>query len=814
VPAGGVVGREAGAPSLLGATAADDVAAADAELAGRLVAALDGEAFTASVEGFASSMASRGAAGAEGSAVGAPETPLGLAVAATAADGAALGAPPAGAPFESQAVSQELSTRSRTESARGAADAIRRRRRFGFMVWVDTTRTRKVKTFERVASLHETVPWLYCAAMRLVKIAVASVNSTVGAVRSNVDRAIAMAREMADDHVTLAVFPEQVVGGYATEDLVQWRGFVASQRVELERFAAATADLGTAFALGLTIGHGGDLYNAAALVHRGKVLLFTAKEKLPTYNIFYEARTFSAGVPHMNLDAAGVPLADAVVAFDFGTVALEICEDIWSPDGPMRRRCYSGAEIVLNLSASPFRAGVVATRREMIATRAADNQCTVVYANLVGGNDGLVFDGGGFVNQNGRPMLEAKRFREGWEATVVDLDRTQRCRREASTWRTDAERFRAAERTVPTLRVDAETAARTTLRYPLPLGYAPPKGVGGPVDSGDYPSFFLPARGTVTVSPRDALLDDFFEAMALGVADYFRKTGAFDKLGIALSGGRDSCLCVLVAWRAVQVIHPDLEGDALRAKVREMLHTFYMPSRYSSEGTRAASVRMADDVGASFAVIPIDEAFESERAVTRTMLADEHLTSVTEQNIQARLRGTRMWNWANTSRAMFLQTGNMSEKSVGYTTVGGDLEGCFSVIANLPKTVVVALLERLHRRFGFEGIAAVLATMAGPELASAQSGEAELMPFSVLDACLYLHAGEKLSEDELAEALPALFPDLPREQLAAWARKFVTLFSRSIFKWVQAPLAIHVGSLDLDRERALQLPVVQRTEWR
>lgn len=650
--------------------------------------------------------------------------------------------------------------------------------------------------------------------MRLVKIAVASVNSTVGAVRSNVDRAIAMAREMAADDVTLAVFPEQVVGGYATEDLVQWRGFVASQRQELERFAAETAGLATVFALGLTVGHGGDLYNAGALVHRGKLLLFTAKEKLPTYNIFYEARTFSAGVPHLSLDADGVPLADAVVAFDFGTVALEVCEDIWSPDGPMRRRCYSGAEIVLNLSASPFRAGVVSTRREMIATRAADNQCTVVYANLVGGNDGLVFDGGGFVNQNGRPVLEARRFHEGWEAAVVDLDRTQRCRREASTWRTDAERFRASERTVPTLAVDGTTADRSRLRYPLPLGYSTPKGAGGPVDSGDYPSFFLPVRGEVTLAPRDALLDDFFEALALGVADYFRKTGAFDKLGIALSGGRDSCLSVLVAYRAIERLHPDLTGDALRAKVREMLHTFYMPSRYSSDGTRLASERMAEDVGATFAIVPIDEAFESERDVTRTMLGREPLTPVTEQNIQARLRGARMWNWANTSRALFLQTGNMSEKSVGYTTVGGDLEGCFSVIANLPKTVVVAMLERLHRRYGFEGIAAVLATMAGPELASAQSGEAELMPFSVLDACLYLYAGEKLSEDEVAEALPALFPELPAAQLAAWTKKFATLFTRSIFKWVQAPLAIHVGSLDLDRERALQLPVVQRTEWR
>ncbi len=243
--------------------------------------------------------------------------------------------------------------------------------------------------------------------MRLVKLGIASVNSTVGAVRSNVDRCIAAAQAFAAEETTLAVFPEQVVGGYAAEDLVQWRAFVASQQRELRRFAEQTSSLATVFVIGVTVGIGGDLFNCGALVHRGKILGFCPKEKLPTYNIFYEARTFSRGTPYLALDAEGVFLGDRLYSFDFGTVAMEVCEDIWSPDGPMRRRCYSGAEIVCNLSASPFRAGVTSTRREMIATRASDNQCTVVYANLVGGNDGLVFDGGGYVNQNGRPMLDA-----------------------------------------------------------------------------------------------------------------------------------------------------------------------------------------------------------------------------------------------------------------------------------------------------------------------------------------------------------------------------------------------------------------------
>ena len=644
--------------------------------------------------------------------------------------------------------------------------------------------------------------------MRLVKLAAASVNATVGAVESNTDRCIAQAHEMAAADVTLAAFPEQVIGGYSPEDLVQWCGFIDSQRRQLERFARETAALKTAFVVGLVVGVGGDLYNAAALVHGGAILLFSAKEKLPTYNIFYEARTLSRGVPFIELDAGGIPLQDAVAAFDFGIVAIEVCEDIWSPDGPMRRRCYSGAEVIVNISASPYRAGVLGTRAEMIATRAADNQCTILYANLVGANDCLVYDGGGFVNQNGRPMMQATRWREGWQAQVVDLDRTTRSRREASTWRSDAERFRRVSEVVPTIEASAATRPREGLSYPLPMGYA----------AGDRPSFFLPPKQELVPSPRDALLDDFYAAMSLGVADYFRKTGAFKKLGVAVSGGRDSCLCLLVAYGAVMEIYPELEGDALTQKCGEMISCFFMPTRYSSKGTTAAAEQIAKDIGATFGVIAIEEAFDREREATEKMLTldgeDPKPTEITLQNIQARLRGQRMWNWSNTSGALFLQTGNMSEKAVGYTTMGGDLEGCFSVIANLPKTVVIALLERLRGRFGFEGIDMTLDTVAGPELAENQSGESELMPFEVLDTCLHLMAGEKLATDEVARALPSLFPDIEPAQLEAWASKFARLFTRSIFKWVQAPLVVHVGSLNLDRERALQLPVVQRTEWR
>jgi len=633
--------------------------------------------------------------------------------------------------------------------------------------------------------------------MRLIKVALANVETTVGAVRSNAERVIALARRMAREDVTIGAFSEQVLGGYPPEDLVQWGAFVDSQRRALERFARETGDLPAVYVLGLVCGAGGRLFNAAAIVHRGRILGFVPKEKLPTYGVFYERRTLSAGYQRLATETGGTPLGDFLFEFDAFTLAVEICEDGWSPDGPMKRRCYSGAELVVNLSASPFRLGIAATRREMLATRSADNQAALLYVNAVGGQDGLVFDGGGFVFQNGRLLLEAPRFREGVATAVLDLDRTRRLRRENTTWRSDAEAFLRREAAVPVLRATGATAERGGLRYPQPPGE----------------SFFLPPAGARPRSAREELLDDLFEALALGTKDYFEKSGCFRRFGVALSGGRDSVLSLLVAWRAVELLHPESSEAELRSKVGEVIAAFYMPTRYSTEPTRAAATRICEELGVALRVLPLDDALDREAEATRAMLAGEEPTEVTRQNIQARLRGLRMWNWSNSAQALFLQTSDMSERAVGYTTIGGDLEGGLSVIANVPKTLVVALLERLSARFGFEGIARALETVPGPELARSQAAEEELMPFDVLDACLYLYAAEKLSGEELASALPDLFPSLEPERLRGWARKFVTLFTRSIYKWVQSPVTLHVGSLDLERERALQLPVVERDEW-
>jgi NAD+ synthase (glutamine-hydrolysing) len=629
--------------------------------------------------------------------------------------------------------------------------------------------------------------------MRLIKIGLGNIDSTVGAVDANADQVVAVAKAMAAESVTVGLFPEQVIGGYQPEDLVQWQGFVERQWDALVSIAARTAELPLVLVVGVVIDHQGLHYNCAAVVAGGVIRALVPKEKLPTYGIFYELRTMSRGSALLLDEHRGAAFGDLVLEFDFGVIGVEVCEDLWSAEGPMRRRTYAGAELICNISASPFRVGVFQTRRELISTRAADNQCTVAYTNLVGANDGLVFDGGGWVNQNGKIMLEAPRFERGFAAAVVDLDRTLRLRAENTTWREDRHEYLELFDVPDTLEILAEEfsteAQRATLAYPVPA----------------QKSFFLPANYPV-LTAREQLCEEILDALALGVGNYFEKNKVFKLIGISLSGGRDSLLTLLIAHRYASKVRPDDPGSLIRA--------FYQPSRFSSEETRIAAQTICADLGVPLTVASIDDAFEREMKAAEMMLdVGQTLTPITQQNIQARIRAQRMWNWSNSASGLFLQTGNMTEKAVGYTTVGGDLMGALAVLANVPKTVVVYLLDYLLEMRGYPGIAAVLKKPAGPELAPNQSGEDELMPFEVLDACFYLFAGEKMTPADVEIVIAELFPDIHRDTVNGYVGKFVRLFLQSIYKWVQSPLSLHIGNLDLERERSLQLPVVTSSEW-
>jgi NAD+ synthase (glutamine-hydrolysing) len=653
--------------------------------------------------------------------------------------------------------------------------------------------------------------------MRLVRVGLGNVNSTVGAVDDNAALIVAACRELAADGATIGALPEQVIGGYPPEDLMLWPDFIGAQQRALARIAAETRELAMPFALGVLVPANDSIYNCAALVHRGRVLGLCPKEKLPLYNVFYEARTMARGQPgQLELIELGplgrVPFGDLLFRFDFGTVALEVCEDVWTPDGPMRRRCYLGAELVLNISASPFRIGVHETRREMLCTRSSDNLAVVAYVNAVGANDGLVFDGGGFVVHAGRLMHAAPRFRRGVSAATVDLSRVGRLRSENTTWRNDriefaetgyklcplAERGVGGDGKTATLIIAVEPCpGRAQLVYPLP----------------PQRNFFLPGSARLA-SEREQFCEELLDAMALGVGDYFEKTGAFAQIGVALSGGRDSLLCLLIAHRYLARLQPAASPAERAERIHKRLRAFYMPTRYSSAQSHKAAEVAARELGVPLIVLSIDDAFEREAEAARQMLQPgEELTPLTLQNIQSRLRAQRMWNWSNAASGLFLQTGNMSEKAVGYTTVGGDLMGCLAPIANLPKTVVNYLLDYLLETENLDGIRETLKLPASAELAPNQEDERDLMPYAVLDACIALYCAEKLSPTALADVLPPLFPEHAPATLEAWAHKFATLFTRAIYKWVQSPLSLHLGTLDLERERALQVPVVTRQQW-
>jgi NAD+ synthase (glutamine-hydrolysing) len=643
--------------------------------------------------------------------------------------------------------------------------------------------------------------------MRLIKIGLANINTTVGAFASNTDRAIGFAKQLAQDGCAIGCFQEQVIGGYPAEDLVQWRCFVDDQWKQLQRFAAATARLRTVFVLGLTIEEAGHLYNAAAVIYRGRVVGVVPKEKLPTYGVFYENRTFSRGLPGrvVRMRRAGrPPFGDLIFRFPFGVMAVEVCEDIWSPDGPMRRRTYSGAELVVNVSASPWRSGITATRREMISTRAADNQATVVYVNQVGGNDSLVFDGGGYVNQNGRVFAEAERWREGLTVQVIDLDRTARQRHENTTWRTDAEEYLKSHPTVETVEVPDGPGADLDLAYPSPANK----------------SFFIP-ENRPTIDRRQEYFRDLIEGMITGL-DYYAKTLRRGPMGIALSGGKDSVLTLIIARLYAECRFAGMPQKKKAAAIRDFIYCFSMPTRFNTATTRNISRDLCRQLGVTFKELPIEEAFGRETKAAEEMLGPTPLTPVTVQNIQARIRGMRMWNWANSAGAFWLQTSNMSEKAVGYTTIGGDMMGAYSLIANLPKTVIIELLRFIADEYGWPAVKDVLETKASAELAAGQEDEKDLMPFPVLDACFALFAGEKMEPAEVYRVVRSMFSDAdlkvmePRYHtglLKVWVEKFTKLFVGSIFKWVQTPESVHLGGLDLDRERALQLPVVQSSEW-
>lgn len=524
----------------------------------------------------------------------------------------------------------------------------------------------------------------YDAYMPALRIALCQLNVTVGDFAGNIKR-ILRALDLAElGGADLAVFPELVVSGYPPEDLLVEPAFVESAERALSEVVRATREC--VAVLGFVESDGG-LYNAAVVASRGEVHGIWRKELLPNYGVFDERRWFSTGsgdTPFFVI--AGV------------RVGVTICEDAWSSDGPVVRQAKQGAELIVSLNASPYRRDVLVEREEMLAARAKEGECTIVYVNLVGGQDELIFDGGSLViDEYGEVILRARQFVEGIEIADIEI-----ATKSPSVRIPDRRDF-----------VVSETS----------------RALAGP------------RRTPVLVEPLERS-DEVYEALVLATRDYVEKNG-FNEVGVALSGGIDSALVAAIAV------------DALGAG---RVHGVAMPSRFSSEGSLADATRLAEQFGIDLRTIPIELAHHAFLELLAPSFAGQP-SNLAEENIQARVRGTLMMGLSNKLGWLVLTTGNKSETAVGYATLYGDMAGGFAVIKDVPKLLVYELCEFRNKRAGYDIIPQpILDKPPSAELRPEQRDEDSLPPYSVLDPILegYIEDGKTIEDLEREGFDPAV----------------------------------------------------------
>jgi NAD+ synthase (glutamine-hydrolysing) len=572
-------------------------------------------------------------------------------------------------------------------------------------------------------------------------MALAQINPTVGDLANNVNQIKDFVERARQQRADLIVFPELCIPGYPPEDLLLKPDFVAANRAALEDVMGATA--GITAIVGFADMQD-DIYNAAAVVSDGQLRGIYRKHYLPTYGVFDEDRYFRAGI------------ANAVFELRGAVFGVSVCEDIWYPQGPHAAQAQAGAQLLINISASPYSAGKTAARERMLATRAADAVAIVAFCNLVGGQDELVFDGGSLIlDEQGELIARGAQFRE--DLLVVDLDVNNVFR----------QRLHDPRRRKTSGLVSAKEEEASVAYVQLPT------------DEKEKPRPALPGFPVVEWLPR---LDEVYEALKLGTYEYVRKNG-FEKVVIGLSGGIDSSLVACIAADALDPVN---------------VTGVFMPSRYSAEISETDAATLADNLGIDFLVIPIEQPFQSYlEMLSEPFAAVER--DVTEENIQARIRGNVLMALSNKFGWMVLTTGNKSEMSVGYATLYGDMAGGFAVIKDVPKLLVYELGYWCNEQDGGPVIPERVLTRAPTaELRPDQKDTDSLPPYAVLDPILAAYVEE---DRPLAEIVKMGFDE-------EVVRHAIHMVDDNEYKRRQTPPGIKITQRAFGRDR--RLPITNR----
>ena len=568
-----------------------------------------------------------------------------------------------------------------------------------------------------------------------MRLALAQLDPTVGDIAGNE----AMVRQglvrAREAGAQIALFPELVITGYPPEDLLLKEHFLADARAALDRIAA---DVDGIVAIVGFPERADDVYNAAAVCADGAVQAIYRKCNLPNYGVFDELRYFQRGP------------GGAIIEVDGVKVGLTICEDIWVPGAPLTDEALAGARLIINIDASPYHAGKGLEREQMVSQRARDNLAAVAFCALYGGQDELVFDGHSFVvDHNGTIIARSPQFAEDMLICDVDVQAA------------GAARLRDTRQ---------RPAAREHLGDVAMLGSFTPTGESNTA---------APGGPVADLLSRDA---EVYAALVLGTRDYVTKSG-FQHVVLGLSGGIDSTLVALVA---VDALGP------------ERVTTVTMPSPYSSQGTRDDAKELARNLGVELVELPIGEPMKGYDELLAYIFRDRE-PDITEENLQARIRGNLLMALSNKFGWLVLTTGNKSEMSVGYSTLYGDSAGGFAVIKDVPKTIVYRLVRERSARDERSPVPESILTRApSAELRPDQRDEDSLPPYEVLDAILEGYVEEDLGREQLiARGLPA-----------ADVERVIRLVDGSEYKRRQNPPGIKVTSKAFGRDR--RVPIVNR----
>ena len=576
-----------------------------------------------------------------------------------------------------------------------------------------------------------------CLVNRL-RIGLAQINVTVGDLEGNVRRILAGFDQARRWGVDVVVFPELAITGYPPEDLLLKPDFLRANRAALEELIPSTRGLTAIIGF---VDRQDDIYNAAAVINDGRLAAVYHKIYLPNYGVFDENRYFQAG--H---ETPVFQLGDA-------TIAVNICEDIWYSGGPTRRQSLQGnAELIINISASPYHIGKGSSRERMLATRAVDNVCCVAMCNMVGGQDELVFDGHSLVvDEHGETLARGRQFEEDFVLADLNLEAIFNQRLHDPRRREEKARSRDDAGAVPVLELSASQRV-------------------------------LEPRSDVS-APCTAPLErvaEVYQALLTGTRDYVRKNG-FHKVVIGLSGGVDSALTACIA------------ADALGP---ENVAGVTMPSQYSASMSAEDSATLAANLGIAFHTIPIKPVFDRYLEQLAEVFAGR-APDIAEENLQARIRGNLLMALSNKFGWLVLTTGNKSEMSVGYATLYGDMAGGFAVIKDVPKTLVYEL-ARWRNRCGEVIPARILTRAPTAELRPNQKDTDSLPPYEVLDPILQLYVEEDRSPQEI----------IARGYDPETVRRVALMVDRAEYKRRQAPPGVKITTRAFGRDR--RLPITNR----